>query len=193
MVAGDGVGAVESVDNAPGTEGIVALGVEKVLESVAGEVAPVGFAQDHSLNQNQCRYLGIQGKFGLLQERQSHQITHPLVILIPCQLDIPPAVVDLVRPGVRLAILFDLLPVRFPRAFTPLLNGLHGMRGFVIRSGQHVGAPPVDGHLELVECSQLMEDPLPMAVVQSPVEERTIDFLKEELSVHNFEELIFNR
>jgi hypothetical protein len=55
----------------------------------------------------------------------------------------------------------------------------------MIRSGQHVGAPTVDGHLELGERSQLVEDPLPLAVVQFPVEERTIDFLKEELPVHD--------
>ncbi len=106
MVAGDGVGAVEAVDDPAGTEGIVALGVEKVLERVAGEVAPVRFAQDHSLHQDLGGDLRNERELRLFQERQAHQITHSLVILIPCQLDITPAVVDLVRPGVRLAILF---------------------------------------------------------------------------------------
>jgi hypothetical protein len=41
----------------------------------------------------------------LFQERQAHQITHPFVILIPGELDITPAIIDLVRPGVRLATL----------------------------------------------------------------------------------------
>ena len=109
MVAGDGVGAVETVDDPAGTEGIIALGVEKVLERVTCEVAPVGFTQDHSLNQDLGRDLGIKSELRLFQERQAHQITHPFVIFIPCQLDITPAVVDLVRPRVRLAILSETI------------------------------------------------------------------------------------
>jgi hypothetical protein len=105
MIAGNGVGAVEAVDDPAGTEGIVALGVEKVLKRVAGEVAPVGFTQDHSLNQDLGRDLGIESELRLFQERQAHQITHPFVILIPGELDITPAIIDLVRPGVRLATL----------------------------------------------------------------------------------------
>jgi len=179
MVPGDGVGTVEAVDDPAGSEGIIALGVEKVIKREAGEVAPVGFAQDHPFNQDLGGDLRIQCKLRLFQERQTHQITHPLVILIPGELHISTAVVDFVRPGVRLAILFDLLPVRFPHAFPPLFNWLHGMRGLMIRCGQHVSTPIVDSHLELGEGSQLMEDPLPLAVVQFPVEERTVDFLKE--------------
>lgn len=109
MIAGDGVGAVEAVDDTTGTEGIVALGVEKVLERVPGEVAPVRFAQDHPLNEDLGRDLGIERELRLFQERQAHQITHPFVIFIPCQLDITAAVVDFVRPGVRLAILSEAI------------------------------------------------------------------------------------
>ena len=109
MVPGDGVGTVEAVDDPAGTERIIALGVEKVLERIAGEVAPVGFTQDHSLNQDLGRDLGIKSELRLFQERQAHQITHPFVIFIPCQLDITPAVVDLVRPRVRLAILSETI------------------------------------------------------------------------------------
>lgn len=109
MIAGNGVGTVEAVDDPAGTERIIALGVEKVLERVPGEVAPVRFTQDHSLNQDLGGDLGIQCKLGLFQERQAHQITHSLVILIPCQLDITPAVVDLVRPRVRLAIFSEAI------------------------------------------------------------------------------------
>ena len=109
MVPGDGVGTVEAVDDPAGTERVIALGVEKVLERIAGEVAPVGFTQDHSLNQDLGRDLGIKSELRLFQERQAHQITHPFVIFIPCQLDITPAVVDLVRPRVRLAILSETI------------------------------------------------------------------------------------
>ena len=84
MITGDGVGAVEAVDDSAGTEGIVALGVEKVLERVTGEVATVGLSQNHPLHQNLGRDFGIHCKLRLFQERQAHQLTNPLVILKPC-------------------------------------------------------------------------------------------------------------
>ena len=189
MIAGDGVGAVEAVDDPAGTEGVVALGVEKVLERVTGEVAPVGFAQDHSLNEDLGRDLGIKRELGLFQERQAHQITHSFVILIPGELHITPAIIDMIRPGVDLSILFYHSPVWFPATFPPLLNWLHGMRSLVIRCSQHVGTPPVVGHLELVERCQLVKDPLLLAVIQFAAEERSVDFLKEKMPVHDVEGL----
>jgi len=171
MVTGNGVGTIESVDDPAGTEGIVALGVEKVLERATGEVAAVGPSQDHSLNQNLGRDLGIERELRLFQERQAHKITHTFIILIPGELHITPAIIDMIRPGVDLSVLFYLSPVWSSLAFPPLLNWLHGMRSLVIRCSQHIGTPPVVGHLELVESCQLVKDPLPLAVVQFPAEE----------------------
>ena len=98
MVTGDGVGTIESVDDPAGTEGIVALGVEKVLERATGEVAAVGPSQDHPLNQDLGRDVGFERKLRLFQERQAHQITHP---------------VELDEAGMRLVWIEEPPPVRF--------------------------------------------------------------------------------
>ena len=185
MVAGDGMGTVETVDDPAGTEGIVALGVEKVFERITGEVAPIGFAQDHPLNHDMSRDLGIERELRLFQERQAHKITHTLIILIPGELHITPAIIDMIRPGVDLSILFYHSPVWFPATFPPIFYWVHGMGGFMISCGQHVGTPPVVGHLELVERCQLVKDPLLLAVIQFAAEERSVDFLKEKMPVHD--------
>jgi hypothetical protein len=52
MKSRDGSGAVESVDDTPGTEGIVAVVIEIVFKRSSSEVTPVGFSQDHPFNQD---------------------------------------------------------------------------------------------------------------------------------------------
>jgi len=111
MIAGNGMGTIETIDDPAGTEGIIALGVEKVLERVSGKVPPTGFSQDHSLNQDLGRDVGIQGEVGFLQERYAHDLSHLFVILIPGELHITPAIVDLIWPSVDLSVLFYLSPV----------------------------------------------------------------------------------
>ena len=189
MVPRDGMGAIETVDDTPGAEGIVAVVIEIVFERASGEVAPVGPAQDHPLNQDLSRDVRIERKFRLFQERQAHQITHKIVILVPGQLDIAAAVKDLIRPGINLATLFHFSAIRFTPAFPPLFYWLHGMSGLVIGCGQHIGSPAVVGDIKFIKCSKLVENSFPLAVAQLAAEEGSVDFLKEKMPVHDAEGL----
>jgi hypothetical protein len=66
------------------------------------------------------------------------------------------------------------------------------MSGLVIGCGQHISSPPVVGHIKLVKSCQLVEDPFSLGVVQFPAEERSVDFLKEKMPVHDVEGLSFD-
>src|SRR5690554_7058626 len=137
MKSRDGSGTIETVDDPSGTEGVVAMVIEIVFKRASGEVAPVGPSQYHPLNEDLGRDFGFEREIRLFQERQVHKITHTLVIFKPGELDISPAVIDLIRPGVGQSAILYFPSVGFSVTFTPLLYWLHGFAGLVIRCGQH--------------------------------------------------------